>query len=203
MNKETLLLELVENGVLKSQNIRRALDFVDRKDFLPSNFQGNAYINSPIPIGFGQTNSQPLTVVFMLELLMVESGNKILDIGSGSGWTTALLAFLTGEIGQVTGLERVPKLVEFGKNNLTKYNFKHAKIAPAQPGDLGIVGEKFDRILVSASYPHIPPELLDQLEIGGIMVIPVQESIWKIKRTSETGLKEEEFFGFNFVPLIK
>jgi protein-L-isoaspartate(D-aspartate) O-methyltransferase len=139
----------------------------------------------------------------MLELLDVKEGNKILDVGSGSGWTTALLAFLAGKKSEVIGVERVKELVEFGQKNLQKYNFSHAKIIEAQKGKFGIPQKKFDRILVSAAYHEIPKDLLDQLEINGIMVVPVASSIFKVEKISEKEIRKEEFVGFTFVPLIK
>ncbi len=202
MTKEKLLLELQNVGILKSLHIRQALEYIDRGDFLPKDYLGDFYINTPIAIGFGQTNSQPLTVVFMLELLDVKPGQKILDLGSGSGWTAALLTFLVGKNGAVTGVEKVKELIEFGQNNLAKYHFKNSKIFPAKDGEFGIRGEKFERILVSAAYVKIPEELLEQLEIGGVMVIPVNNSIFKIVKIAENKITKKEFTGFSFVPLI-
>jgi protein-L-isoaspartate(D-aspartate) O-methyltransferase len=200
---KNLLVELEDRGILKSSNIKKALNAIDRKDFLTDDSKSYFEINAPISIGYGQTNSQPLTVVFMLELLDVKEGNKILDVGSGSGWTTALLAFLAGKKSEVIGVERVKELVEFGQKNLQKYNFSHAKIIEAQKGKFGIPQKKFDRILVSAAYHEIPKDLLDQLEINGIMVVPVASSIFKVEKISEKEIRKEEFVGFTFVPLIK
>ncbi|MCD6283661.1 protein-L-isoaspartate O-methyltransferase, partial [bacterium] len=94
---ETLIQQLISEGYLKTPEIIKAFREIDRKDFVPSYLKKEAYINAPLPIGFGQTISQPLTVAFMLELLQPKRGDKILDIGSGSGWTTALLAYIVGQ----------------------------------------------------------------------------------------------------------
>jgi protein-L-isoaspartate(D-aspartate) O-methyltransferase len=125
-----------------------------------------------------------------------------LDIGSGSGWTTALLCYIVGNKGSVTGVERVDTLVEQGRKNLSKFHFNsHCHIEKA--GDkLGLPGQQFDRILVSASADETPEELFLQLKIGGILVIPIRESIFKFTKVSETEIDEEEFYGFVFVPLI-
>jgi protein-L-isoaspartate(D-aspartate) O-methyltransferase len=106
-----------------------------------------------------------------------------------------------GEKGSVTGLERMDTLVEKGKNSLSRFSFNHCRIQKA--GDtLGLPGEKFDRILVSASAEQIPEELFSQLNTGGILVIPVANSIFKFKKLSDTEVIKEEFYGFVFVPLI-
>ena len=90
---------------------------------MPAKYADLTYVNEPLPIGHGQTISQPLTVAFMLELLQPEEGNKILDIGSGSGWQSALLAEIVGEKGKVYAMEVVPELKEYGEKNVSKYNF--------------------------------------------------------------------------------
>ena len=160
------------------------------------------YVDAPLPIGNNQTISQPSTVAFMLEQLDLEEGDKVLDIGSGSGWTTALLCHIVGEKGSVTGLERMDVLVEQGEKNLLKLQFgSHCRIQRAGE-KLGLQGEKFDRILVSASADEIPEELFLQLKIGGILVIPVKNSIFKFKKVSDTHVEKKEFYGFVFVPLI-
>ena len=137
----------------------------------------------------------------MLERLAPQEGDKVLDIGSGSGWTTALLCHIVGEEGSVTGVERVDALVEQGRENLSKFNFNHCRIK--QAGEkLGMPDEQFDRILVSASADEIPEELFLQLKIGGTLVIPVENSIYKFTKISEEEIENEEFYGFVFVPLI-
>ncbi|MBM3579890.1 MAG: protein-L-isoaspartate O-methyltransferase [Alphaproteobacteria bacterium] len=201
MIPKELIDHLKNHEILKSSNIERALKVVDRKDFLPTDYTNDPYVNNPINIGFGQTNSQPLTVVFMLELLEVSAGQKVLDIGSGSGWTTALLAFLIGESGAVTGIERIADLVTFGQKNLQKYAFKHASIESANENEFGIPGKKFDRILVSAAYYELPQGLVDQLEDNGILVIPINHSLFKVTKNAGK-IEQEEFRGFTFVPLV-
>ena len=155
-----------------------------------------------MPLGWGQTISQPYTVAFMLDLLDVQPGDSILDIGSGSGWTTALLATLTGSAGSVHGLERISVLVEFGTSNLAKYSFPQAHITVAA-ADLGTPGKEYDRILVSAASEELPKELILQLKTGGVLVIPVDSSILKITKTSLEDTDTEEHYGFTFVPLVR
>ena len=192
---------LVDIGALRSENIIEAFRHVDRADFVIDRDAVDIYEDYPLSIGNKQTISQPRTVAMMMEMLLPKEGQKILDIGSGSGWTTALLAHIVGESGLVIGVERVAELVGFGSSNLKKYKIKNAKIV--QSGDkLGIVDEKFDRILVSAAAADFPHELAKQLNIGAKIVIPIQNSIFEMTKGENGGLEGVEHYGFNFVPLI-
>jgi protein-L-isoaspartate(D-aspartate) O-methyltransferase len=137
----------------------------------------------------------------MLEMLKPQKGDYILDIGSGSGWTTALLAYIIKENGFVTGLERIDELVEFGSYNLAKYNFNNAKIVKAED-KLGIPSKRFDKILVSAAAETFPYMLLDQLKPNGKLVIPVQNSVFEVKKDQNGDIIYKEHYGFSFVPLI-
>ena len=199
---DELVDDMIFSNMLKSPQIIDAFRAVDRKYFVPASFTEHTYIDAPIPIGNGQTISQPSTVAFMLEQLAPQKGDKVLDIGSGSGWTTALLCYIVGEEGSVTGLDRVDALVGQGRENLSQFNFDSLCRIESAGEKLGMPGEKFDRILVSASADEIPEELFSQLKIGGILVIPVENSIYKFKKVSEEEIKTEEFYGFIFVPLI-
>lgn len=197
-----LISSMMVSGVLNSSHITDAFKQIDRKYFVPKEFEEFTYVDIPLSIGNNQTISQPSTVAFMLEQLEVKEGNKVLDIGSGSGWTTALLCHIVGQVGSVIGLERVDTLVTQGKNNLLKLNFQgHSRILKAGE-KLGLPAEQFDRILVSASAEEIPKELFAQLYVGGILVIPVGDSIYKFKKTSESSIAQESFYGFRFVPLV-
>jgi len=201
LNNRELIDHLIKRRVLVTRSIIDALSKMDRINFIRPEDLNRAYMDNPLSIGYGQTISQPYTVVFMLELLQPEKGNKVLDIGSGSGWTTALLAYIVQKEGSVLGMEKASDLVKFGKSNIEKYNFTNAKIV--QSGEeLGKPEEQFDRILVSAAAREVPDELVDQLKIGGRMVIPVQSSIYKVDKVSEDQVEKDENYGFSFVPLI-
>lgn len=201
-NMKLLIDEMIVTGALRSDNIIEAFEAVDRKHFVPKLHEDHIYIDIPLTIGNDQTISQPSTVAFMLEHLGAQKGDHVLDIGSGSGWTTALLCHIVGDKGSVIGLERVADLVEQGKKNIAKLDLpSHCNISQAGE-QLGIPGKQFDRILVSASAYDTPLELFSQLNVGGTMIIPIRESIFKFTKISESEVSQEEFYGFRFVPLI-
>lgn len=201
LSHDELINHLINTGAISSKNIADAFRNVDRIDFVSDPRTQDVYADHPLQIGNGQTISQPTTVAMMLEMLEPRKGQKILDIGSGSGWTTTLLSFIVGDKGSVTGVERVESLVKFGNHNLQKYELKNARIIHAG-NNLGIVGEKFDRILVSAAADEFPKELTEQLKTGGKLVIPVKNSIFEVTKKEDGTLKSIEHYGFIFVPLI-
>ena len=184
--------------------LHEAFRAVARADFLRPRDQSNAGVDAPIAIGEGQTNSQPRTVFAMLELLDVQPGQRVLDVGSGSGWTTALLAHLVGPTGIVIGTELVPDLVAFGAANLAKYDFAWASIRQAEPGTLGAPDDgPFDRILVSAEARSLPEPLVEQLAVGGTMVIPVGARMTRVEKDGPDGgaLTVTTHGLYSFVPL--
>lgn len=204
-----LVNQLIKDGYLKSDLIIDAFWEINRAEFVPEEMVREAGANIALPIGFGQTISQPMTVAFMLELLSPQRGQNILDIGSGSGWTTALLSYIVGKSGKVTAIEREEELKKMGENNVAKYGYLRDKgdsIAEFHTGD-GTKGwiknAPYDRILVSASAQSVPIELKKQLKIGGNMVIPLRHSLWYLEKKGEEEFAKEEFPGFEFVPLIE
>jgi len=112
---QQLIQNLIDNGSLKTPEIIAAFQKIDRGDFVPDEVKNLAYENMALPIGWGQTISQPQVVAFMLELLQPQKGEKILDVGSGSGWQTALLASIVGDTGNVTAIASIPEVFAFGK----------------------------------------------------------------------------------------
>ncbi len=201
---KTLVDRLIHDGYLKTSRIIDAFWKINREDFVPAEIRDEAEINAPLPIGFGQTISQPLTVAFMLELLEPKEGEKILDVGSGSGWTSSLLADIVGETGKVFAIERIGKLCEFGRTNAGKYHFNNLEFINGD-GSRGYQKEApFDRIIVgAAAFEKIPEEMKEQIRVGGRLVIPVDGSIWLVEKLGENEYKETEYPGFVFVPLIE
>lgn len=201
-----LVNNLIQGGYLKSDLIIGAFSEIDRIEFVPKELELRAEEDIAFPIGHGQTISQPMTVAFMLELLQPEKGNKILDVGSGSGWTTALLSHIIGNDGMVIALERIEKLKEFGEKNTDKYGYVKKGTARFynSDGSEGFLREApYDRILVSAAAEKIPEELKKQLKIGGRMIIPIENSVVLVEKKSEIDFDEKEYPGFMFVPLIE
>lgn len=200
---EKLIDILIARGYLKTPSIIAAFRKIDRKDFVPEELGDFAYVNEPLSIGESQTISQPLTVAFMLELLELEKRQKVLDIGTGSGWQAALLAQIVGPQGSVVSIERITSLSQQAQANLAKYNFSNVRLRVGD-GSLGFESEApYDRIIAAASAQAIPLAWREQLKQGGIIVAPVGTSLIKIAKKSEDRFSQEEFPGFIFVPLIR
>ena len=229
-----LVDDLIKDGWLKTPKIIDAFRKIKRLDFLlalptgkPEDLEEMAEFNEALSIGFNQTISQPLVVALMLELLEPKQGDKILDIGSGSGYTSALLGEIAGQKGKVTAIEIIPELKEFGEKNAEKYGFVKKGIVEFICGD-GSKGYKeeapYDKILASASVRSgkgikgIPSAWKEQLKINGRIVTPIENSIWLFVKKSERGdepsvhlhssaqegfvFEETEYPGFAFVPLV-
>jgi len=182
--------------------VEQAFKTIHREDFVLEYLRDQAAIDAPMPIGFGQTISQPSTVRMMLNWLGVRPGEKILDIGSGSGWTPALLSRLTGPSGQVLAVEKVPELVKMGRDNCQKAGIKNVKFFQAGSQYGRLESAPYDRILVDASADKLPEVILSQLKVGGKLVIPIQNDILEITKTSDHGFDTETHPGFIFVPLL-
>jgi protein-L-isoaspartate(D-aspartate) O-methyltransferase len=181
--------------------VAEAFAAVPREWFLPAGERKRAAFDGPLPIGHGQTNSQPRTVEAMLRLLEVKPGQKVLDVGCGSGWTTALLAHLTGPTGRVIGVELEPDLVAFGTDNLDRLEASWASIHEATPGVLGLPGAApYHRILVSAMARELPDGLVAQLHTGGVMVVPVNGTMLRVT-CSMRDVGVTRHGSYRFVPL--
>ena len=204
VQSERLITHMKGIGRLKSKDIEESLRNIKRHNFVPEKAHDMAYEDMPLSIGKDQTISQPSTVVVMTEALDVKLGDNILEIGTGSGWQAAILARLTGSTGKVYTVEIIPELAESARKNLTKQKSLNVKLICGD-GSIGL--EKYapyDRIIVTAACPEIPKPLLEQLKVGGIMVIPVGNVYLQkmnIVKKTEKGIEKEEIGSFMFVPL--
>jgi protein-L-isoaspartate(D-aspartate) O-methyltransferase len=178
-----------------------AFEAVPRADFLPRGTRRRAGFDGPLPIGHGGTCSQPRTVADMLRLLDVRPGQRVLDVGSGSGWTTALLGHLVGPAGHVVGVEIEPHLARWGAENVARAGMPWAQARAADPAVLGLPVEgPWDRILVSAQAARLPQALVDQLADPGRLVVPVAGRMaLVVLEGGVTRLSEHGYY--RFVPL--
>lgn len=191
---------------IRTVMVRRA-----RTTFLPPEAHASAAEDRPLSIGHGQTNSQPATVAAMLRLLDVRPGDRVLDVGSGSGWTTAILGDLVGSHGEVDGVERVQELVTRSRVALSAQMWEGrpmtwVAVHLADPRFLGLPDRApFDRILVSAEAAAVPVSLIEQLTPDGIMVVPVRGEMLRIVRTGPDADDDRitRHGAFRFVPLIE
>ncbi len=182
--------------------IEEAFRHIPRHKFLPEEVHESAHLDRALPIGFDQTNSQPTTVEYMLRWLEVEPGDIVLDIGSGSGWTSALLAHIVGKYGKVYAVEKIPELVDFGRQNCARLNIKNVTFfaATSEPGLPPYA--PYDRILVSATAPEVPTTLINQLKPEGKLVIPIRHDVLEIMKSTTNELIISKHPGFTFVPLV-
>ncbi|RMB58404.1 protein-L-isoaspartate O-methyltransferase family protein [Tessaracoccus antarcticus] len=184
--------------------VQSAFEAVPRTAFLPASMRPHAHSDRPLPLIHGQTNSQPSTVAAMLELLDVQPGHKVLDLGSGSGWTTGLLAHLVGADGSVLGIERIADLALGARAALDATGpWPQATVRVSTPGVLGApMDAPFDRILVSAEATHLPRGLVRQLRPDGVMVIPIAGVMTRVeRRDGATHVTQHGLYVF--VPLIE
>jgi len=203
MNKQELLQRLKALGF--SKNILDAFSKVKRENFIPEELEKEAYKDTALPIGHGQTISQPYTISIMLSELELKKGQNILEVGSGSGYVLALLSKIIGKNGKVSGIEVVKELVAKSKESLEDYN--NIEIYHRN-GSKGLPEKApFDRILISAACREVPKELLNQLKDGGILLTPkgprFEQSLVVIERQGNEFKTIREIPGFIFVPFIE
>ncbi|MEK7212370.1 MAG: protein-L-isoaspartate O-methyltransferase [Patescibacteria group bacterium] len=208
-DKETLIQELIRGKYLRTPAIIEAFRRIDRKDFVLPEYAAEAYGNYPLPIGFGQTISQPLTVAFMLELLQPQPGERVLEIGAGSGWTAALIADIVSQNGKKPGkviaIERLEELQKMASRNIAKYDFVSGGAVEVYWGD-GTKGypdaAPFHKIIAAAAGEAVPPAWKEQLRTRGRIVAPVKNTIEVWEKAGTGDFRMKEYYGFSFVPLI-
>ena len=201
--RRKMLVELLISKGIENKQVLEAIHIIPRHLFLDSAFSEFAYLDEAFPIAAGQTISHPYTVAFQTQLLDVKPNERILEIGTGSGYQTAVLVTLGTE---VFTIERQKELFDFSKSILKKINLE-PRYQTYGDGYKGLpTYAPFDKILVTAGAPEIPKELLKQLKIGGLMVIPVGEKSQKmitIIRLDEGNFEMYEFGDFQFVPMLE
>jgi len=197
------LVSTIKAKGIANKSVLQAVSKVPRHLFMDSGFVDFAYQDKPFPIGADQTISQPYTVAFQTELLDVQAGQKILEIGTGSGYQTAILIELKAE---VYSIERQKELYAKAKKFLPKVGYVPKKLVFGD-GYIGLAeNAPFDGILVTAGAPFVPKPLLGQLKIGGRLVIPVGDDVQVMTvytRTSESKFDKHEYGDFKFVPMLK
>ncbi len=203
MNKQQLIQSLKERGF--SKQILDAFAKVKRENFIPEESRDMAYEDTALPIGKGQTISQPYTIAKMFSLLDLKEEQKVLEIGSGCGYALALLSEIAGKDGEVYGIEIVKELAERSKKNLKDYD--NIKVYHGNGADGIPEHAPFDRILISAGCREIPDEVFSQLKENGIIVAPIgpgQElALVSIRKINGKKTIVERIPGFVFVPFVE
>ncbi|WP_282122247.1 protein-L-isoaspartate(D-aspartate) O-methyltransferase [Algibacter mikhailovii] len=197
------LVNVLKNKGIKDVAVLKAIGKIPRHLFMDSSFLDHAYQDKAFPIAADQTISQPYTVAFQSELLQIKPGDKILEIGTGSGYQTAVLCELGAK---VWSIERQNELFKRTSKFLPKLGYRPKKLIFGD-GYIGLKDEApFDGIIVTAGAPFVPKPLLSQLKVGGRLVIPVGDDIQVMTMYHRKGPKEfeqEEFGEFRFVPLLE
>ena len=200
--REKLMAEIRRAGIVKSKPVLEAIERVERRHFVRPDDASEAYDNAPLPIGRGQTISQPLVVALMSEALSIGPGDRVLEIGTGSGYQAAVLAELGAEVFSV---EIIPQLAAWSASNLSNAGYRSVQLRTAD----GFFGwdehAPYDAIIVTAAAIRIPRTLIPQLRIGGRLVVPVgsnawDQTLWVVERTDE-GETSTNLGPVRFVPL--
>ena len=201
-SKRELFRKLLRN--ISSETVIRAMEQVPRERFVPQDSRHMAYLDLPLSIGEGQTISQPYIVAMMTEAMELSGGDRVLEIGTGSGYQTAILSALTPR-GRVVTMERVPALMQQARQRLQELGYRNVEVQLAG-SSLGCPSKgPYDAIIVTAAAPRLPKSLISQLAIGGRLVIPVgtlsQQELVQARRTDE-GLSLRVLGPCRFVPLL-
>ena len=207
-----LIRNLISQGILRDERVIKAMAAVPREEFIPGSQREQAYIDAPLQIGCGQTISAPHMIAIMCQELDLKPGQKVLEIGTGSGYHVAVTAeTLSTERGsprnRVFSLEIVKELIDFAMDNLQRTGYGDRVEVVEADGSQGYMKEKpFDRIYATAAPPSVPQPLIDQLKPGGILIIPVGETgffqeLLKIVKKSPTEISTARLGGVAFVPM--
>jgi protein-L-isoaspartate(D-aspartate) O-methyltransferase len=203
--KKRLIENLISIGALKTPKIIEAFRKIPRHEFVPENLIDSAYEDIALPIVKNATISQPYTVAVMTEALEPKIGEKILEIGAGSGWQACILAYCVGEKGKVITMEIDEDVFNFAKRNIEKFGINNIKLILGD-GSAGYEREApFDKIIYTAAVPKIPKIILKQLKVGGRIIAPIgsvfEQTMTVIDKVSENKFEEKYLGSFLFVPL--
>ncbi|MEC9456874.1 MAG: protein-L-isoaspartate(D-aspartate) O-methyltransferase [Candidatus Neomarinimicrobiota bacterium] len=203
--RKVMIKNQLQSRGIRDDAVLDVMRSVERHNFVPENYRDRAYSDGPLPIGHGQTISQPYIVAFMTEQLQISSQHKILEIGTGSGYQAAIL----GELAKhVFTIEIIPELAEGAKNILNHLSYKNITVR-AGDGYKGWPEEApFERIMVTAAPTEVPQELIDQLAPGGRMILPVGaqflvQYLWVIEKDDQGTVTKEKILPVRFVPMVK
>lgn len=212
---EKLIDSLSRQGLLRTPKVTKAMRAVPRARFLSPDSRSHSAIDTPLPIGYGQTVSAPHMVAIMNEALQLETGQKILEIGAGSGWHAATIAEIVApresprtEWGHIFTMEILQSLADMARKNIMNAGYSDRITIIVGDGSKGYLERApYDRIFVAAAAPDIPKPLVDQLKPGGIMLIPVGsislfQTLLRITKANDGKLEEESFGSVAFVPLV-
>lgn len=202
--REHLINSLIHEGLPRNA-VLDAIRYTPRDQFVPERAREQAWDNRPLGIGAGQTISQPYTVAVMLNLADLRTGHRVLEIGSGSGYVLALLAYLVGSGGQVTGVEREEELYSRTRARLEELNLRHVHLKKGDGRHGCPERGPYDAIVVSAQTPEIPEALFAQLAAGGRLVVPIDigsyASMTCARREEDGSIRISRHGAFQFVPL--
>ncbi|WP_456329023.1 protein-L-isoaspartate O-methyltransferase [Archaeoglobus sp.] len=202
--KRERLAERLRYELNLSKKVYEAIKKVPRHLFVPERYKEEAYVDTPLPIGYGQTISAPHMVAIMCELLDLKEGDKVLEVGTGCGYHAAVVAEIVGKKGKVISIEYIPELAEKARTILQALGYNNVEVIVGD-GSKGYEKEApYDKIYVTAAAPDIPKPLVDQLKPGGKIVIPIGDSVqWLIvvEKDEEGNVRKRNWGSVRFVPL--
>jgi len=206
LERDRLIASLMRRGYIANERVEQAMRRVPREEFLPADLRDEAYVDSPLPIGEGQTISAPHMVAIMVEQLDLKAGHKVLEIGAGSGYHAAVCAEIVGPEGHIYTIERISSLASFAEENLKRTGYANVVTVIFGDGTKGLPEHApYDRIFVAAGAPDVPSPLQEQLTDGGKMLVPVggrfYQDLIRVERAGKK-FKKESLGGCVFVPLI-
>jgi len=203
--RNNMVDSLIKKGYVESDPVEKAMRKVPRHEFVPKRVRNRAYVDSPQPIGEGQTISAPHMVAMMVENLDIEKGQKVFEVGGGMGYHAAVIAEIVGEEGEVYSIEYVSSLAKSAQKRIRNAGYNNVKVIRGDGSTGYEKGAPYDRISVACGAPSIPAPLIDQLILEGKILIPIGSKFFqkliKATKKGENEIKKENLGGVRFVPL--